>query len=92
MNLNGSDSCTSARVFRIKCSCTIVSGSSQIVIVPAYCCVVQFLSSQREAIASVKVLLGPEVFKLVSANGIKKVRKLVAAPCFMVGKHDGTAP
>lgn len=33
----------------------------------------QFLSTQREAVASAKVTLGPEVFGLVSANAIKKV-------------------
>lgn len=38
-----------------------------------------FVSSQREAIASAKVLLGPEVYKLVSANGIKKGDVLTVA-------------
>ena len=33
----------------------------------------QFISTQREAVASARVVLGPEVFELVSANAIKKV-------------------
>lgn len=35
--------------------------------------VLQFINTQREAVASAKVTLGPEVFELVSANAIKKV-------------------
>ncbi len=49
----------------------------------------QKLNTQREAVASAKVLLGPEVYQLVASNSIKKGDVLTVAELagIMGAKH-----